>query len=176
MRARSLASQGVFGALEIICGGHRTVFASFWDRDRALGAIMAAWRDHQRQSGAAPAPEASATPPDDAGESAAPVHDDDDDDDDLATEEDVPVPASPRGPLLVTSLPPADGFTPLLLNAEDGSPALTLGCNAEELYTLCFADGSRFTEAFRAARGEWDVQVRGACTPVWYVDAYSRCA
>jgi hypothetical protein len=56
------------------------------------------------------------------------------------------------------SPPPADGV--LLPVARDGTATeALLDCSPGEFFALFLQDGSRFTEAFRCARGEADVQV-----------------
>jgi len=155
VRPRNLAKAGVFGALEVCCGEEQVVFASLWDRDAALAAITLPWRAFQESEPAHADTLASDAQP------AAPAA--------TTAEPAQPAPAPRQMRLQAATLPPV-GYTQLQLGGAAGD-ALTLTCNAEELWTLCFADGSRFTEAFRSARGECDIVV-----PPWSQDgeAYTR--
>jgi hypothetical protein len=71
--------------------------------------------------------------------------------------------------------PPDDGV--LLSVARDGAGTeALLECSPGEFFALFLQDGSRFTEAFRCARGESDIQVRALCCthPRCHVRAW-RC-
>ena len=55
--------------------------------------------------------------------------------------------------------PPAEGAAPLPV-APGGEVEAELDCSPAEFFALFLADGSRFTEAFRSARGEREVAVQ----------------
>ena len=55
--------------------------------------------------------------------------------------------------------PPTDDAEPLPIAHDGVGTEAALDCTPGEFFALFMADGSRFTEAFRAARGETDIEV-----------------
>jgi len=65
----------------------------------------------------------------------------------------------PTACALAPPAPPAEGAAPLPVSP-DGEASAELDCTPAEFFALFLADGSRFTEAFRSARGEREVEVQ----------------
>jgi len=140
-------------AIEITCADHSIVLASFWDRSntmRVLTSMWNAWRRiaHAEEQGSTAAVTAGAT--DESPRSSS-----------SSGGECSPVTAPASIQFVSARMPAMNAAMPPL---EDGYTELDVGCDCcsftiADFYTLVFSDGSRFLEAFRAARGESDVVV-----------------
>ena len=186
---RRLAAKGAFGALEVSCtDGKAVTLVSFWDRSKALRVLQSTWQAWKEGALHARGDAAAEESPRSSSSSSS-----------GSTDDPASRPPSARSmppAVLATEPPSLEGLAQLQLT--DDGPTMQLPCTIGGIYTLCLSDGSNFTQvrvpqpppmfvchhrcsltprlpiqAFRAARGEWDVEV-----PMWSDEAeaaHVRC-